>query len=390
MKPLRIAATALVLAVAISAPASARDPGRWTLTGWSSMPNSYWQGVTTAGPGKPLFFSGIFTGLHRTAGSLRQTGSVDPVIPPTVLATEGYNHVGDIGHQGGRVLLPLECYTPGGPNGGNTCGTGSIGAADPATLAFQYYVKLDPAEIPKAMWVEASPDGELLWTSSGPDLLAYRASDVNAANAAPGGPAIQSVRRLAGAVPPSGVTGAAFYRGRLLLAGAQGTTYQIWSVDLATGARRLEVELPAVQGEAEGLAQVSLLGSRLHFLVAPLAASPTFGPTVGMVHFTTGRWANRGLRVKARAANQQSLRPRVNVTVRRRGRPVEGAVVHVAGKRAETNSRGHAVVRPVLGVPGNFAALAHDGRLRGRSNLLPLGYSGPATAASAVPSSPAR
>ena len=81
-----------------------------------------------------------------------------------MFATEGYNHVGDIGHQGGRVLLPLECYTPGGPNGGNTCGTGSIGVADPATLAFQYYVKLDSAEIAKAMWVEASPDGKLLWT----------------------------------------------------------------------------------------------------------------------------------------------------------------------------------------------------------------------------------
>jgi hypothetical protein len=251
-------------------------------------------------------------------------------------------------------------------------------------------VKLDPAEIPKAMWVEASPDGELLWTSSGPDLLAYRASDVNAANAAPGGPAIQSVRRLAGAVPPSGVTGAAFYRGRLLLAGAQGTTYQIWSVNLATGARRLEVELPGVQGEAEGLMQIPLLGARLHFLVAPLASSPTFGPTVGLVHFTTGRWANRGLRVTARSTNRQSLRPRVNVTVRRRGRPVEGAVVNVAGKRAETNARGRVVVRPVLGVPGNFAALARDGRLRGRSNLLPLGYSGPVTAAAAVPSTPAR
>jgi hypothetical protein len=96
-----------------------------TSTGRASRPR---------GPGKPLFFSGIFTGLHRTAPSLRQTGTVDPVIPPLVFATEGYNHVGDIGYQGGRVLLPLECYTPGGPNGGNTCGTGSIGVADPATL----------------------------------------------------------------------------------------------------------------------------------------------------------------------------------------------------------------------------------------------------------------
>jgi hypothetical protein len=261
VKPLRLAALGLALALVLSAPASARDPGRWTLTGWSSVSNFYWQGVTTAGPGKPVFFSGLFTGLHRTARSLRQTGSVDPVIPESVKATEGYNHVGDIGYQGGRVLLPLECYTPGGPNGGNTCGTGSIGVADPATLAFRYYVKLDPAEIAKAMWVEASPDGQLLWTSSGPDLLAYRSADVSAANAAPGAAPIRSVRRLTGAVPPSGVTGAAFYRGRLLLAGAQGTTYQVWSVDVSTGARRLELELSRVQGEAEGLAQMPLLGA---------------------------------------------------------------------------------------------------------------------------------
>ena len=390
MKSLRIALSALALALVLSAPASARDPGRWTLTGWSSVPNSYWQGVTSAGAGKPLFFSGIFTGLHRTGRNLRQTGSVDPAIPLTVLATEGYNHVGDIGYQGGRVLLPLECYTPGGPNGGNTCGTGSIGVADPATLAFRYYVKLDPTEIAKAMWVEASPDGKLLWTSSGSDLLAYSAADVNGANGAPAGPPIRSVRRLAGAVPPSGVTGAAFFRGRLLLAGAQGTTYQIWSVNLTTGARRLEVELPGVEGEAEGLAQIPLLGARLHFLVAPLAAKPTFGPSAGLVHFTTGRWAGRGLKVSARAADEQTLRPRVSVTVRRRGRPVAGAVVNVAGKRAETNARGRAVVRPALGVPGTFAALAHEGRLRGRSKLLALGYSTPVTAAGAVPSSPAR
>jgi hypothetical protein len=390
VKPLRVALSALALTLVLSVPASAKDPGRWTLTGWSSMPNSYWQGVTSAGPGKPLFFSGIFTGLHRTARNLRQTGTVDPVIPVTVFATEGYNHVGDIGYQGGRVLLPLECYTPGGPNGGNTCGTGSIGVADPATLAFQYYVKLDPAEIAKAMWVEASPDGKLLWTSSGSDLLAYSASEVNPANGAPGGPLIRSVRRLAGAVPPSGVTGAAIFRGRLLLAGSQGTTYQIWSVNLTTGARRLEVELPGVEGEAEGLTQIPLVGARLHFLVAPLAAKPTFGPSVGLVHFTTGRWAGRGLRVSARATDAQTLRPRVHVTVRRHGRPAAGTVVNVAGKRAETNARGRAVVRPVLGVPGTFAALVKDGRLRGRSKLLPLGYPTPVTAAGAVPNRPAR
>ena len=133
----------------------------------------------------------------------------------------------------------------GRPERGNTCGTGSIGVADPATLAFGYYVKLDPAEIPEGHVGRASQAGSFCGRRADPDLLAYRSSDVSAANAAPGAAPIRSVRRLAGAVPPSGVTGAAFYRGRLLLAGAQGTTYQVWSVDVATGARRLELELGA-------------------------------------------------------------------------------------------------------------------------------------------------
>ncbi|HZB05663.1 MAG TPA: hypothetical protein VE449_03665 [Thermoleophilaceae bacterium] len=367
----RLALLTLALTLAVCGSAAARDPGRWTLAGWSSVSNNYWQGVSSAGPGQPLFFTGPVEGLHRTARNLRQTGSVGSVIPPSVKAVEGYNHVGDPGFQGGRVLLPLECYTPGGPNGGNTCGTGSIGVADPAMLGFEYYVKLDPAEIPKAMWVEAQ--GDLLWTSSGPDLLAYRASDVSAGNAAPGAAPIRAVRRLPGAVPPSGVTGAAIYRGRLLLAGTQGTTYQVWSVDTDTGARRLELELPRVQGEAEGLTQIPLLGGRLHFVVAPLAANPTFGPSVGMLHFATGRWARRGLRVTVRASRQSSRRPRVHARVTRRGVPVENAVVTVAGTRTTTNARGRATVRPSLAVPGTFAAMAHRGRRRGRSKFVRLG-----------------
>jgi hypothetical protein len=381
MKALRIAVLAACLALAAAAPASAKDPGRWTLSGWSSVSTIYWQGVTSAGPTAPLYFSGPVEGLYRTSRTLRQTAAITPAIPASVKAVEGYNHVGDIsfdGADGKRVLLPLECYTPGGPNGGNTCGTGAFGTADPETLAFRYYVKLDPTEIPKAMWVEASPDG-LLWTSSGNDLLAYRAADVNPANAAPAAAPIHSVRRLAGAVPPSGVTGAAFQGGRLFLAGAQGTTYQIWSVNLATGARRLEVELKNVQGEAEGLHITSLLGGTLHFLVAPLAQKPTFGPSVGLLHFTPAGRA--GLRVSARATRTASHKPRVRVRVTRRGDPVEGATVRVAGKRARTNANGGATVRPVLDVPGSFAAVARKGRIEGRSRFLRLGPAAPAGAA---------
>ncbi len=204
---------------------------------------------------------------------------------------------------------------------------------------------------------------------------------MQAANAAPAALPIRSVRRLAGAVPPSGVTGAAFRGGRLLLAGAQGTTYQVWSVDLGTGARRLELELPGVQGEAEGLHTVSLLGGSLHFLVAPLASRPSFGPTVGLLHFTPA--GRPGLRVSARATRRGSPRPRVSVHVTRRGRPVKGATVSVAGKRARTGARGRATVTPVLRAPGSFAALARRGRLEGRSKFLQLGRA-PAAARSAV------
>ena len=360
----------------LAAPAAARDPGRWTLTGWSSLPNLYWQGVASAGPGEPLFFSGITEGLHRTDDWLGGSASTLSAIPDSVKAAEGYNHVGDIGYdrvEGGRVLLPLECYRPGGPGDPNTCGTGSIGVADPGTLAFRYYVKLDPAEIAKAMWVEPSPDGQLVWTSSGADLLAYSAADVSAANAAPGAPPIRSVRRLAGAVPPSGVTGATFRGGRLFLAGAQGSTYQVWSVNTATGARRLELELPNVRGEAEGLVNIRLLGAGLHFLVAPLGEDPSFGPTVGMLHFAAGRRAGRALRVRLRVTRRYTVRPRIAVRVTRQGRPVAGAAVWIAGARTETNARGRAVVWPAVGVHGRFAALAHTGRLRGRSAFVELG-----------------
>jgi hypothetical protein len=388
MKALRTAALAALLALALCAPAGARDPGRWTLRGWSSVSNQYWQGVTSAGPSAPLYFSGFTEGLYRTTRTLRETRAISPVVPASVKAVEGYNHVGDIsfdGADGKRVLLPLECHTPGGPNGGNTCGTGAIGTADPETLAFRYYVKLDPSEIAKAMWVEASPDG-FLWTSSGNDLLAYRAADVSPAKASPASPPIHSVRRLAGAVPPSGVTGAAFRGGRLFLAGAQGTTFQVWSVNLASGRRRLELELKSVQGEAEGLHVTSLLGGTLHFLIAPLAQKPSFPPTVALLHFAhaTGR---HGLRVIARASRQGGRRPRVRVRVMRRGEPVEGATVSVAGKRARTNANGRATLKPVLDAPGRFAALGRKGPSAGRSRFLPLGKAlgGASSAAASVP-----
>jgi hypothetical protein len=264
------------------APTSSRHshPG-WRLVGHSNVPFEYFQGVTSD-PRRHFYFDGTFTGLYRTDSRLREQARNPNVIPDSVLNTEGYDHIGDLtwdSAEGGRLLLPLECYYP--LQGGNTCRTGSIGVADPRTLKWRYYVKLDPAFIDKAMWAEVSPDGKLLWTSSGSgdDLLAYRTADIVPANAAPAGPALRPVIRLAGKVPPSGITGATFYRGRLLLAGQDRGPFEVWSVDRATGKRRLVIRR-LVRGESEGLDVARALGGVLHWLVTPGLTSglpPTFG-----------------------------------------------------------------------------------------------------------------
>ena len=278
----------LVLAAAVVLPGSARaaDPGRWTVTGTTTLPLVYYQGVTVD-PARNFYFDGVYVGLYRTDPALAETGRTDDVIPPDVHLREGYNHIGDIAwdrREGGRILLPLECYVPGGPNGGNPCLHGSIGVAGPASLQWRYYVKLDPGEIPKAMWNEVSPDGSLLWTSSGDDLLAYRTADISRANAAPDHAPIRSVRRLRGAVPPSGITGATFVGDRMLVAGQGGGPFRVWSIDLATGARRLEIERRIV-GESEGLVTAALKGGTLHWLIQPFTEEQE-PPTYGADHAT--------------------------------------------------------------------------------------------------------
>ena len=130
MRALRTAALAALLALVLCAPAGAKDPGRWTLSGWSSVSNFYWQGVTSAGPTAPLYFSGPVEGLYRTDRFLNETAAISPAIPASVRAVEGYNHVGDIsfdGRDGRRVLLPLECYDPGGRTGATPAGPGRSG-----------------------------------------------------------------------------------------------------------------------------------------------------------------------------------------------------------------------------------------------------------------------
>lgn len=370
-----VLATTAVLALAGVPAAGAQDPGRWLLTGASSVPNSYWQGLTSDPTKANLYFVGVFEGLWRTTPLLRQTAGVPNAIPPAVKLAEGYNHIGDptwnVG-EGGRVILPLECFTPGV---GNTCGTGSFGVANPATLGFRYYVKLDPAEIPKAMWAETSPDGSLVWTSSGNDLLAYRSSQVSAANAAPTGPSLHSARRLAGAVPPTGVTGAVFRHGQLLLAGESNGTYQVWAVDPRNGERRLELEM-SICGESEGLDVIPTLGGELQWLIAPFdpGCELTFGPSSALLHFVPrpGR-ARFDVRVISTAVPGLPGTVRATVRVERHGRPLRWALVSFAGGKARTNRNGLARVSATLERPGRFKALAQRGRRYGLSDLVPVG-----------------
>ena len=345
------------------------------MTGASSTPAVYWQGPTSDPADSSLDLRRRLPGPLADDAAAAPDGGRAARIPPAVARDEGYNHIGDPtwnGGEGGSVLLPLECYVPGV---GNTCGTGAFGVADPATLGFHYYVKLDPAEIPKAMWAETSPDGSLIWTSSGDDLLAYRTSDVTPANAGPSGPVSRAARRLPGAVPPSGITGAVFHDGRLLLAGERNHVYQVWSVDTATGQRRLEIEM-RICGESEGLDMISTLDGELHWLIAPSdpGCQLTFGPTSALLHFQPALKHDRSA-VDVLDVDAGGLPGEVSATIRatRGGRPLPQARVSFAGGSARTGRDGVAVVTTRLELPGRFRAVVRQGQNYGASELVPVG-----------------
>jgi len=114
--------------LAFAAPAGAAD--RWVQSGTTLTKGDYYQGITSDGAGH-LYFDGVAVGGYRTDLDLReQVRNVD-LIPDG----EPFDHIGDWTYDrngGGRLILPLECFKAGAPNGGNTCGIGAFGVADPA------------------------------------------------------------------------------------------------------------------------------------------------------------------------------------------------------------------------------------------------------------------
>ena len=378
---LALAALALAALLALASTASARDPGRWVLTGASSVPNQYWQGLTSSPSAADVYFVGVFQGLWQTTPQLVQTVGVDAEIPTDLRRDIGYNHIGDptwLDGEGGRIVLPMECFNP-SANPSNTCGKGAFGIANVQTLAFRYYVQLDPKFIPKAMWAETSPSGNLIWTSAGNDLIAYRASQVSRANAAPSGPQLDPVKRLRNAVPPTGVTGAVFRKHRLLLAGESNHTYQVWAVNTQTGKRQLRLEMH-ICGESEGLGLFTTLGGRLHWLISPSdpGCELTFGPTSALLHFRPSPGHER-VQVTVNSVSESAeagsttrqVRIKARVT-RRGGKPVSHASVRFAGAKARTNRHGRATVSTTLETPGGFAAFAPKKDRYGLSSLVGL------------------
>ena len=345
LRVLLLTATALAFAPA----AHAADPGRWIQTAVTETKSEYYQGITADPAAGQLFFDGFQIGGYRTSLTLAEQARNETLIPPAVAAAEGFNHIGDWSFDaaGDRLILPLECYNPGSPGGANTCGRGAFGIAT-RDLVWQGRVLLDPQDIPKAMWAEVSPDGSLIWTSSGADLLAYRTADVTLAA---GDVPIRPVRRLPGAVPPSGITGATFVGERLLLAGQSAGPFQVWSVDLATGARRLEIAR-AWTGESEGLATVDALGGVLQWQIQPLdpkGRTPTFGTGHGtIVSFVSAV----GAPISLRRGPLRGGRTTITATLRHGAArtPLAGVRITAAGRTVRTNARGRAVVRLPRGV----------------------------------------
>jgi hypothetical protein len=263
-----LAAGAAALAAALApAAAHAADPGRWFALNDTPVAAGADLGVTS--DDDAFLFAGAPTAGLRTDLRLGAAVTSAQLLPADITAL-GYDRLGDWTLADGRVIAPLGCSAPPAQPPG-ACPPPALGILSPQ-LGWLGRVLLDPTDVAQVTWAEASPDGDLVWTSSGDDLIAYDTATVQA-----GETPIRPARRLVGAVPQGGIANAAFVDDRLFVAVPRG--FQIWSIDLETGEPQLEIERP-YDGQPAGLDVVDALGGELHWLISPddpEGNSPTFG-----------------------------------------------------------------------------------------------------------------
>jgi hypothetical protein len=81
--PIVVLFTALTFLLSIAAPAFAQDPGRWLLTGASSVPVPYWQGLTSDPAKANLYFAGALQGAGAEGPTLRLSDLVSVGVAST-------------------------------------------------------------------------------------------------------------------------------------------------------------------------------------------------------------------------------------------------------------------------------------------------------------------
>jgi hypothetical protein len=354
------------LALALPAASQAADPGLWIKTSQLTKPAWYRQGLASNPANGDVFFSGSFSGitLTRNEVELKQNANA---IPKDVADREQYNHIGDIAFdpgEGGRLLLPLESYAPLQPDT-NPSKTASIGVMDANTLAWKYYVKLDPSEINKAQWVATDPAHGLIWTIGDISLLAYNIADINPANAAPGAPPIHSVRRLDNIVP-DGAGGAVVIGNRIFLSQLVAGVDRVISIDLTTGASQVEIEIPG-NLEEEGLDVGPYLDGVLHWELVPGG---------GLSNTQVLNFVPKGARLalklnhaRVKAGKKTTLTATATVVTSGFTIPLRGVEVRLGGKRAKTDARGRAQLTVKL-TRGGYRAQAFFKGLRTASRTV--------------------
>lgn len=335
MRPSRLLAVLLAPGLLLGA-APGAAASSWVLTAASPAPASTGTGLAQDERGA-RYLTGERT-LLRTDERLRPGLVLRPAIPGGLASAPGFARLGDPGWDParGRLVVPLACAS-----GTAGCGRGGLSVYG-RDLVWDLAVTLDPGDGPPAAWAAPAPDGTLVWTSAGADLIAYRSDDLALAGASAHGAPVSAAVRLPGAAPGGSVSGGAFWEGRLYIASQEGEMGRVHSVDPAAPVPRLEIER-ALTGTARGLDAGPAPGGVLHWLVAEGA-----GPAARLLTF-----ARAGEVSLTAAVDRRTLRAgrpaTIGVTVRQtlsgRTAPLSGALVGAGAASARTDDDGHAELR---------------------------------------------